>query len=234
MPSIYKTVALVSLVSLAAAVAGFLAGQSANFPLSQAESRNVENTKTCDLLSKIKEEQIAKIQSWEDENGRRLVAVVRKLDEPCDEDYVLSSCEKLSIYDEKGKAVYELKDFEIRSIEPARLKANSRQFIVAANGGGTDDVLKILDYQDGKFTEIVGGTETQTRGGYWTMPQYGSGIVGAYFKPAQLFVIQQIGGADSNPSAAVFRWRENEFQKVGDISMRQLGDFIERRIAPKH
>jgi len=62
------------------------------------------------------------------------------------------------------------------------------------------------------------------------MPEYRSGITGAYFKPSQLIVIQQIGGADDRPKASVFRFRENKFQKVGEISMQKLGDSIEKQL----
>ena len=105
--------------------------------------------------------------------------------------------------------------------------------MIETNGGGTDDFLKILDYKNGKFTEIIDESETQLRGGYFTMPQYRTGNKTAYFNPSQLIVIQQIGGAEENPSASVFRYKDNKFQNIGSFSMRDLGDLIEKQIAQK-
>ncbi len=51
-----------------------------------------------------------------------------------------------------------------------------------------------------------------------------------YFKPNQIFVIGQLGGADESPSAAVFRFKAGKYQKVGEIRMQELGDFIEKQI----
>ena len=62
------------------------------------------------------------------------------------------------------------------------------------------------------------------------MPEYRSDLKSAYFNTSQLIVIQQIGGADNDPRASVFRNRNNKFQKVGEISMNELGDSIEKQL----
>lgn len=102
--------------------------------------------------------------------------------------------------------------------------------VLQTNAGGTDEFLKILDFKNGKFIDLNLEPATQLRGGWWTMPEYGSEKTGAYFKPAQLIVIQQIGGSDDNPKATVFRNINNKFQSAGTISMRELGDSIDKQL----
>jgi hypothetical protein len=75
--------------------------------------------------------------------------------------------------------------------------------------------------------------DTGLRGGWWAMPEYRSTMKGAYFKPSQLIMIQQVGGSDDFSFAAVFRHVNNKFQKVGDISKRKLGDFIKKQLSQK-
>lgn len=229
-----KFIFLLVIISFSAAC-GFFIGQqtkssaSSETPVLSATPVSVE-TKKPGFLKMLKDEKIISFQNWGD-NG--YFAIIRRLNEPCDKDYDLNSCEKLSIYDETGKVLYELKDIGINSIDFARLKPNSSQLIIETNGGGTDEFLKIVDYTNGKFIELDASEETQLRGGWWTMPEYRSGIETPYFKPAQLITIQQGGGADANPSAAVFRYKNNKFQRVGEFKMQELGDFIERQISKK-
>ncbi len=54
------------------------------------------------------------------------------------------------------------------------------------------------------------------------MPEYRSGMESPYFKPSQLIVIQQMGGSDPNPSAAIFRHKNNKFQQVGETAAEQI------------
>ncbi len=143
----------------------------------------------------------------------------------------MSSCQKLSVYDETGKSVFEHKDFVIESFSIDNLAHKDFQIMITTNDGGTDSFLKIVDFQNGKFTEIIDSRETQMRGGYFTMPEYRSGLVGAIFKASQIFVLQQIGGSDLNPKGAVFRLKNDKYEQVGEIKMQELGDFIEKRIA---
>ncbi len=223
-----KFIILIVIISISAAC-GFFIGQQTKSSAS-SETLILEDTKKPDFIKVLENEMIRNFQSWENTEGKKSFAVIRQLNEPCDKDYGLSSCEKFSVYDETGKVLYELKDFGINSIDSSRFKPNSNQLIIETNGGGTDEFLKIVDYKDGKFVELDASLEIQLRGGWWTMPEYRSGITGAYFKPSQLIVIQQIGGADDRPKASVFRFRENKFQKVGEISMQKLGDSIEKQL----
>jgi hypothetical protein len=64
------------------------------------------------------------------------------------------------------------------------------------------------------------------------IPEYRTGVKSPYFKPAQIFIISQIGGMDENPSATIFRLKNGKYQSVGEIKMQQLGDFIEQQISP--
>jgi hypothetical protein len=215
---------------LVSAACGFFVGQQTKSLANSETSNPIENKKP-DYLRILQEKNIERFQGWENGEGKKFLAVIHQLNELCDKDYILSSCEKLSIYDEFGNGVYELKDFGVSLPDYARLKSNSFQYIIETNGGGTDESLTIVDYKDEKFVELEIEDDTSLRGGWWTMPEYRSGVAGAYFKPSQLILIQQIGGGDNSPKASVFRHKENKIQKVGEIKMQELGDFIEKQIA---
>jgi len=233
-----KFIFLIAVISISAAGGFFIGRQTKSAAnaetaipanVKKSEAAISADTKKPDFLKILQSENIINFQSWE--NDEKIFGVIRELNEPCDKDYVSRSCQKFSIYNEAGKVLYELKDIGINSISFSHFKPNTSHLIIETNGGGTDEFLKIIELANGKFTELDVSDETQLRGGWWTMPEYRSGVTGAYFKPAQLIVIQQIGGADDRPQASIFRLKENKLQKVGEIEMREPGDFIEEQLA---
>jgi hypothetical protein len=161
----------------------------------------------------------------------KFYAVVRETDEPLAADSIIKTSQKLNIFDETGKIVYEYRDISIGGLEIERLlKPDSREILFSTNGGGTDDFINVLSYQNGRFIELIDSADMQYRGGHFMIPQYRTGNKTPYFKPSQLIVIQQSGGADENPTASVFRAINDKFQKAGEIRMQELGDFIEEQI----
>lgn len=212
-------------------VLGFVIGQNTKDIEIISKTQSQKNLTNTEIIKNINNEQIKLIKFLEISDEKKYYATIRRINEsPYENDDCFSSGDKLSVFDENGNSVYELKEFGIDSIDSVRLKMNFSQFIVETNGGGTDDHLMILDYKDGKFAEMETGNSKQLRGGWWTMPEYRSNVKGAYYKSAQLIVIQQIGGADINPKASVFRNQNGKFQKVGEILMNKLGDFIEKQL----
>lgn len=152
---------------LISALCGFFTGQQQTKSLANSETQISEEAKKPDLLTILQDEKVENFKSWEDEKGKIFFAVVRRLDIPCEKDSVLNSCQKLSIYNKDGKALYELKDFGISLVKFARLRPDSSQLIIEVNGGGTDDFLEILDYKNEKFTEFLDDpSDTQLRGGW--------------------------------------------------------------------
>ena len=224
--TIVKIFLFFALISFSVAC-GYLLGQQTNVAVI-AQKSPAKATKNFDLLSKIKEEKIKEIKVWSDFYGDdedKYYVVIRKIAE---------QSEALTIYDKSGKSLYVTQDSEINNIQSARfMKPDSWQVMFETNSGGTDDFLKILDLRNGKFSEVIDPSETQLRGGYFTMLQYGKNQKTPYGQPSQLIVIQQLGGADENPTASIFRTKDNKFQKVGEIRMQELGDFIEKQIAQK-
>ncbi len=209
---------------------GYLIGQQSNVPVN-AQKSSTENQKIFELLGKIQAEKISEIKFW-GSNGKVFYCVVREVEEPPTDDSMFKTSDKLSIYDKSGKIVYETKDFGLGNLENVRfLKSDESEIMFSTNGGGTDDFLNILSYQNGQFTAILDDENGQFRGGYFTMLQYRKGMQIPYSKPSQLIVIQQQGGADDNPTAVVLRTKNTTFQKVGEIKMQELGDFIEKQIA---
>ncbi len=230
--SIAKTFLFLALISFSVAC-GFFIGQQTNVAVI-AQKQSTKTSKPFELLSKIKAEKIKEIKVWGDDDDK-FYGVISEVNESASKDFDSETSDKLNIYDKSGKSLYEKKDLEVENIQSVRLlKPDSWQIMFETNGGGTDNFLKILDFKNGKFNEIIDEPETQLRGGYFTMLQYRTGNKTAYFNPSQLIVIQQQGGADENPTAAVFRTKDSKFQKVGEIRMQELGDFIEKQIARKN
>ncbi len=170
---------------------------------------------------------------WQVSDDKTLSVVKKKLMAKCEPDFILNSCEELSIFDDRGKKLSGLKDIGIVSYKLLNLTRQGAQLLIEINSGGTDNYFTILDYRNGKVVEIIDSTETQMRGGYWTMNEYRSGNQTPYFKPSQLFIINQLGGSDPNPYASIFRYRNGFYKKIGEISMQTLGDFIEKEISAK-
>lgn len=224
-----KSILLFAIISIAILV-GYFIGQNTKTISAEAELQTIESPKIDKLLAEIKQARIKQLQIWDD---GEFVGVVRQLEELVEKDHGLSSSQKFFLYDKSGKSVYELKDFVIEDFSFERLTRRDFQILIETNGGGTDNNLEIIDYKDGKFTEIIDSSETGIRGGFWAMPEYRSGVKTPYFKPSQIFVINQLGGADDNPTASVFRYKNDKFQKVGEFQMRDLGDFIEAQISKK-
>lgn len=224
-----KTFFFAAIIALAAAF-GFLLGRTTDVPVF-AQKKSGEKS---DLLSRIKKEKVSEIKVWRDRDEKEFVAVIRKVDESPTEDSMFNTADKLTIYNGAGKILYEHKDFNISGLEFDRfLSSNSSELMFTINGGGTDNFIKIISHQNGKFTNVIDESEMQFRGGYFSMIQYRAEMKSPYFQPSQLIVIQQIGGADANPAASVFRTKDGKFQKVGEIKMQELGDFIENQIAQK-
>jgi len=223
---------LLFLLIIACAVAGaFLLGQQVSV---FTNAQNIPSgAKNFELLSQIKKEKIKEIRVWETDDGEEFYAAVRETNQPVSKDSTLPVSEQINIYDRTGKSIYEHRDLLIHEVQSVSLTPGSWQLMFETNGGGTDNFLKIIEYKNGKFSELIDESETQMRGGYFMIPQYRTGNKAPYFNPSQLIVIQQIGGADENPTAAVFRFQNNKLQKAGSFSMRDLGDLIEKQIAPK-
>lgn len=227
----YAKILLFCAVTLISVSIGYFLGQFATMISAKTETEINKNSKNDDLLKKIKEEKISEIKTWEDD-GESFYGIIRRVEEPPFDDSDFKSSDKFTIYNKTGKIVYQTKDFGIKNIQSVRLtNPSSWEIMFETDGGGTDNFLKIIDYKDGKFVEIIDESETQYRGGYFDLIQYRNGMKSPYFKPSQLIVTQQIGGIDENPSAAVFRMKDNKLQKVGSIEMQKLGDFIEKQIA---
>lgn len=231
-----KTILFFGAIALSIAC-GYLIGQQNNNSVN-AQKQSIGSSNIFELLKKIKVEEVKeKIEErfiFVGDDEKKFYGVIRKVNEPPTEDSMFKTSDKLTIYDSFGKSVYEKKDVGIFGVQFERfLRADSREILFSTNGGGTDDFLNILSYKNGKFVEIPDEDFFQYRGGYFTIPQYRTGMQSPYFKPSQLIVIEQSGGGDDNPTAAVFRTQNNKFQKVGEIRMQELGDFIEKQIAQK-
>lgn len=223
----FKFLLFVVLISISTAC-GFLIGRQ-NGNQTFAETKSVKISPDFELFKQLDEKHIRQVIVGLDED--RKYYVIRAVNQPLSDNTSVSASDKLSVYDNSGKIVYEYSDVGIGNIQFGRFaEPLSSEMYFETNGGGTDNFLKILGFKDGKFKEIIDEDQTQFRGGYFEMIQYRTGIKQPYFKPSQLIVIGQIGGADDNPSASVFRTVDNKFQKVGEFKMQELGDFIESKI----
>ncbi len=137
----------------------------------------------------------------------------------------------LSVRDKSGSEIFSKRYKEVADFSYPNLTRDSQQLLVETNEGGTDNFLEIYTFRNNRFEPIIDSQETQMRGGYFVIPEYRKGIKSPYFKADEIIVIQQLGGADDDPIATVFRYTENKYEPVGEIRMQQLGDFIEANLS---
>lgn len=209
---------------------GYFAGVQQKSDVSAQTNRD-EDARALALVQRLRSEKIVDHLAF-DTGLRQFVAIVRKVDAPPVDDSIFKTSQRLTIHDTTGKVVYETTDVAIGGLSVERLlRPDSYELVFSTNGGGTDSNLVILSFERGKFVEIGIEEDLQYRGGYFTLPQYRTGNSGPYFKPSQLILIQQLGGADKNPTASVFRTEKNKFLKIGVMKMQEFGDFIEASIA---
>ncbi len=228
-----KIILSLSLI-FSAVLIGFLIGQNSKKSTAQVAKKTGKDPQIIDLFERIKAEKIRNLRRWEDASGKELFYVIREIDEPPIGNSNFISSEKYIIYNEGGEVLYETKDLAIGNTDSARLlNLNSSEIIIEKNGGGTDWFLEIISRENGKYKEVIDTFETQFRGGYFIIPQYRTGVKSPYFKPSQLIVIQQGGGAEDDSRAAVFRGETGKLKMVGEFSMQNLGDFIEKEMKLK-
>ncbi len=223
----FKHVLIICGAVLFSMLTGVFIGQSQQKAKAQTVSKS-----DCDLFAILDREKISVARRLGDDG--EFYAILRRREEPPENDSYFRTSDKLSVYKE-GKEVFSKVDFVIDNFYFLYSTTKpSPQLVVETNGGGTDNFLEIYVFRNGKFEEIIDSDETQMRGGYFVIPEYRTGMQSPYFKPTQIIVIQQIGGADDNPSATVFRYKNGRYKSVGEFKMKDLGDFIERQISKKN
>lgn len=218
-----KQIIFISSAIFISALSGFFIGQKNVSVGAQGNNESINK-----LFTILQSENIKVVQRFED--GEK-TGILRQLNTPVEKKSILKTSEKLSIYDKNGKEIFSKTAFQIGNFYFSNLARDSKKLVIETNGGGTDDFLEIYDLKNDKFEEIINPSESHMRGGYWIMPEYRTGVKYPYFKPSQIFVINQTGGADDNPSATIFRLKQGRYKPAGTISMRELGDFIEGRIS---
>ncbi len=164
------------LLVVAALVASLMHRRDApNFLYSNAQTVTSDDA---GIISRLRSERIVQVHTWSmgDDEDNSLLVIVQAFDES---PHYEGSGERLFITDDLGTTIYEDHFRGVRRIYltgALRHEANYRfQLAVEVNHGGSDDLLLMLDYRDGRIINLTGSIENSFNIGAEVRPQLRSG-----------------------------------------------------------
>lgn len=135
---------------------------------------------------------------------------------------------KLSILDESAATIYEDTFCWIDAIYPQNILRNGRpQLVIAANLGGNETFLKILDYQSGKVVDLTAEIESDYGSHAEVRPQFRGGVHPAV-EPFELLLTGPGLASTGEKFTAVFRVKDGKYQFVGEFSATKADNLVEQ------
>src|SRR5262245_4231901 len=153
-----KSLLLCALVAAIVALSGFWTGKyqystSVNGGLARISQ---EHGKTADInatVQRLLNDKVTAFYQWKMDTGATLLCIARDSGK---HEFPGEPTNVFSIIDGQGKLLYEIDGVEIRNISTSWMLRDTRsQLVVSVNGGGRANSLKVLDYQNGKITELL-------------------------------------------------------------------------------
>ena len=122
-----------------------------------AGSTKKEPDKTGDsiqsIVQRMTDDKVTAFYQWEIDTKTTLYCIVRDTGKS---EFPGEPTATLSIIDKQGRVSYQVDNVKIQSLSTsAPLRKDTSQLVVEINTGGKDTTLKILDYQEGKITELL-------------------------------------------------------------------------------
>jgi hypothetical protein len=127
-----------------------------------------------------------------------------------------------SVYEEKFCFVNQIyQEYVLRTPVP--------QLVVSVNEGGNESFLKILNYENGKVTDLLGGLEPSNDYGSdaTVRPQFRGGVRPST-EPFEVLLTRPGLASTGEKRTTVFRLKNDKYEMVGEFSATQADDFIEK------
>jgi hypothetical protein len=190
------------------------------------QSQKLTTNKADTIIKALKEGAIVFSKEWDLGGVVKLQCVVTRSGK---EKYLGDPGHQLTIYDEKGKVLYEdLNGGKFINIEQVWLLRNeTSQLVIHKNEGGKPKSLQILDYQDGQVVELDGEYDT-----YELLceirPSFRQGINLAE-EPYEILLTDGVGlPSPIEKVTTVFRFIDGQYKKVGKFKRSELDNNIEK------
>ena len=193
-----------------------------------------EHGKTADInvtVQGLLNHKVTAFYQWKTDTGATLLCIARDSGK---HEFPGEPTNVFSIIDGQGKLLYEIDGVEIHSISTSwMLRDTGPQLVVSVNGGGRQNDLKILDYQNGKITELL-DEDDQDYLVSTIKPQFRSGVIPAQ-EPYEILMIRGGGLANSDEKkyVSVYRYADGVYEFNGDVSQQLLDDYMERLLKKK-
>jgi len=232
-----KSLFLCALVVAIVVLIGFWSGKyqrsaALNGGLARSSQEQGKTTDINATVQRLLNEKVKAFYQWKIDTDTTLLCIARdsgKREFPGE-----PTTDIFSIMDGQGKLLYQIDHVEIDNISSSYMLRVARpQLVVGVDEGGRMASLKILDYQNGKITELL-DEDDQDYLVSAIKPQFRSGVIPAQ-EPYEILMIRGGGLANSDEKkyVSVYRYADGVFEFNGDVSQQLLDDYMERLLKKK-
>lgn len=211
----------------------FIGAVACSTGISEPAMVSQEQGKTTDtnaIAQKLLDDKVVAFYQWEIDTDTTLLCIARDLLKP---EFPGEPTNVFSIIDRQGKLLYQIDGVERPHIsESWMLRTMRSQLVVGVNTGGRMSELKILDYQNGKITELLDKADQH----YLISaikPQFRSGVIPAQ-EPYEILMITGIGLPSSDEKrVSVYRYADGSYEFNGAVPQKLLDNYMERLLKKK-
>lgn len=201
--------------------------------VSKPASISQEHGKTTDInatVQRLLDDKVVAFYRWEIDTDTTLLCIARDLLKP---EFSGEPTNVFSIIDRQGKLLYQIEGVEIHDISLSNMLRNARsQLIVGVNTGGRQNDLKILDYQNGKITELLDEDDQEYLFAL-IKAQFRSGVIPAQ-EPYEILMIRGVGLASPDEKyVSVYRYTDGGYEFNGEVSQKLLDNYMEQLLKKK-
>src|SRR5262249_22927273 len=197
-------------------------------------SSNKEEQKDADInaiVRRLVDDKVVAFYKWDVDTDTTLFCIGRNTGKP---ELPGAPITTFSIIDQQGKLLYEEDRIEIKSISTSYILRTTRpQLVVDVNGGGKVNSLKILDYQQGKITELLDDEDQQYSISALIKPQFRSGVTPSQ-EPYEILLMSGVGLASPDEKYVnVYRYSDGSYEFKGKVPQKLLDNYLEQQLKKK-
>ena len=225
-----KSLFLCALVVAIVILIGFWSGKyqrsaALNGGLARSSQEQGKTTDINATVQRLLNEKVKAFYQWKIDTDTTLLCIARdsgKREFPGE-----PTTDIFSIMDGQGKLLYQIDHVEIDNISSSYMLRVARpQLVVGVDEGGRMASLKILDYQNGKITELL-DEDDQDYLVSTIKPQFRSGVIPAK-EPYEILMIRGVGLASPEEKyLSVYRYTNGSYEFNGEISQKLLDNHME-------